>query len=97
MKILPSVIHICIKKGVQNKALEMLAERIVGSARENPSHIVLKRKKTGKFTYTTIYETKTLSAASIEDVYKKLLMLVKKHKKYIHLILKPSEININKF
>ena len=41
----PSVTHICIKHGVQNRALSLLAERLIFESRTHPARILIKKRR----------------------------------------------------
>ena len=89
MKSLPSATDICIKRGVQRHALRILAQRILEQHGENPTRILLKRTKKGKYIYTEIISRKALSSMTLEQLASKIINLVASRKNYTHLIVRP--------
>jgi hypothetical protein len=88
IKALPSVWNICIKLGVQIRALHMLVQRIVDHGAENKLNVIQKRKKDGKYSYHHLFDTKEIEKLGNEVFVEKLVKLLQK-RKYIHLIVKP--------
>ena len=92
VKVMPSVIYICIKKGVQEAALKMLADRIVEHAKTAPTRVLLKRSHKGKYSYSEFISTKALSALSVQDLTARLLKATRNRTKYITLALKQQRV-----
>jgi hypothetical protein len=92
LKVQPRVIYICIKKRVQQKALKMLAERIIQHAKGAPTRIILRRSHKGKYTYGEWASTKALSKMDAKALYDRLIKATKKRTKYITLILKQKRV-----
>ena len=91
LKILPNILNICIKKGVQSRALFLLAKKILEQHQTNKSHILIKRRKSGKYYFKSLISTKALSKHTPESLAEVFVKLVKSHKNYLHLIVKPNE------
>ena len=89
LKSTPNISHICVKKGVQAKALLRLAQHIVGQARSHPTSLKLQRTRKGKYSYKVLYSSKRLGTTTVNDVYETLLKLTKKQP-YLTLVLKPN-------
>ena len=89
LKVLPNVLHICIKKGVQRKALLLLAKRILEQNQTNYTHMLIKRHRNGRYEFKSLYTTKQLGKHNVETLAEGLMKLIK-GRKYIHLIAKPN-------
>lgn len=96
LKVLPNVLNICIKRGVQMKALILLSAKILDQNQTNYTHIQIKRKRNGKHAFKALYSSKQLSTFSAEMLAEQLMKLLK-GKKYIHLIAKPNTAMYNSF
>lgn len=81
----PQATHICIKKGVQKKALFMLAERIVSENKFVPARLLIKRRVKGRYRFQRLVTSKKLASTTAEVLAKVFSMLMKKRAKYITL------------
>jgi hypothetical protein len=88
IKVNPSTIHICIKKNVQEKALRMLADRIIEHAKGGPTRIVLKRTVKGKYIYSEWISTKSLAKMDGKILFERFMKQTKKRTRYVTIILK---------
>ena len=89
LKAMPNILNICIKKGVQIRALYLLAKRLLEQNRSNFTHLLIKRKRSGKYVFRTLFSTKQLAKETPETLGDELARLIK-GRKYIHLIAKPN-------
>ena len=91
MKSSPGTTDVILRRGVQKKAVYILARHIKSQHMDNPTRILIKRTKKGKFKYTEWISRKALTNMSIDDLAEKLYAMAKKRKKYLHLLLKPNQ------
>ena len=91
MKSTPSTTDVVIRKGVQKKALYILAQHIKNQHEEVPTRVLVKRTKKGKYTFGELLSRKALSKMLVKTLAEKLHKLVKKTKKHVHLLLKASQ------
>jgi len=87
IKELPSVMNVLIKKKVQRKAVGMLVERIKSLHATHDRHVILKRKRSGKYVYSTLFTSTDLTKTPSESIVDKIMNTLKKHKS-LHLIVK---------
>jgi len=92
VKVNPSNIHICVKKGVQEQALQMLSQRILEHAKSGPTRLVLKRSQRGKYIYSEWISTKALAGMDVQALLDRLLKQTRTRKKYITFILKQQHV-----
>ena len=92
IKVNPSAIHICIKKGVQEQALKMLADRIVEHAKGGPTRIILKQSQRGKYSYSEWISTKSLASMTAQTLFERLLKQTKNRTKYVNIILRQQHM-----
>ena len=92
IKVNPSAIHICIKKGVQEQALRMLADRIVEHAKGGPTRIVLKQSARWKYSYSEWVSTKSLTAMTTATLFDRLLKQTKNRTKYVNIIIRQQHL-----
>ena len=92
IKVMPSVIYICIKKAVQEEALKLLADRIMEHTKTAPTRILLKRSSKGKYSYTEWISTKAMGTLTIQDLVARLLKATRNRTKYITLALKQQRV-----
>jgi len=96
LKVLPNILNICIKQGVQKRALYLLAKRILELDVNNNTHILIKRLRNGRFVFKSLYSSKQLKKHTIDTLAEAFLKLIKK-RKYVHLIAKPNSNIYNAF
>lgn len=92
IKVNPSAIHICIKKGVQEQALKLLSDRILEHAKSGPTRIVLKQSQRGKYSYSEWISTKSLSKLDPNALFQRLLKQTKNRTRYVNIILRQQHI-----
>jgi hypothetical protein len=88
MKILPAVIYIHIKKGVEQYALQILAKQLIKHARGIPTRILVKQNVHGKFAYNSFLTTKIMSALDDNSLYERLLSKTKDRKRAVTLVIR---------
>ena len=89
LKVLPNVLNICIKKGVQQKALFLLSRRLLEQNVNNFTHILIKRLRNGRFFFKSLFSSKQLKTHTADTLALELMKLIK-NRKYIHLVAKPN-------
>ena len=89
LKVLPNVLNICIKKGVQRRALFLLARRILEQNQNNSTHLQIKRMQNGRYVFKSLYTNQQLGKHS-PDTLAEAIMKLLKGRKYLHLVAKPS-------
>lgn len=87
LKTLPAVIHVCIKKHVQERAVYMLCERIKEHASKSNSTVHLKQYRKKKRHFVLLWTSKYILSTSLEDLTFILLKKLGK-RKYIHIKIK---------
>ena len=92
LKVNPSAIHICIKKNVQEKALQMLSDLIMKHNKTGPTRIVLKRTEKGRFVYSEWISTAALSKINSATLFDRLLKQTKNRTKYVYIILRQKHV-----
>ena len=93
VKVNPSAIHICIKKGVQEQALKLLADRIMEHSKSGPTRIVLKqRDKRGKYRKEDWITAKSLAKMDVNILFQRLLEQTKNRTRYVNLILHQEHV-----
>jgi hypothetical protein len=90
LKILPSALHIHIKKGVQDRALRLLAQRIIEHRADNTTRILLKRTRKGTFSYSQWINSAEMSKLNIQSMYERLLKITGGRKKSVTLVVRQS-------
>jgi hypothetical protein len=88
MKILPAVIYIHIKKGVQQYALQILAKQLIKHARGVPTRMLVKQNVRGKFAYNDFLTTKVMSTLDDNSLYERLLSKTKDRKRAVTLVIR---------
>ena len=78
------------------RALQLLAKRLMEQNKDNPTHISIKRYRSGRSVFKVLYNSTQLQNLTIESFANELYKLVKK-KKYIHLVARPSRAVLNSF
>ena len=96
LKVLPNILNICIKKGVQKRALYLLAKRILEQDVNNNTHLLIKRLRNGRFVFKTLYSSKQLKKHTFDSLAEAFWKLIKK-RKYVHIIAKPNSNMYNSF
>ena len=96
IKVLPNILNICIKKGVQLRALQLLAKRLLNQNKENFTHILIKRLRNGRYIFKSLYTNQQLQKETAESLGKAFMKLIK-GRKYIHLMAKPNMNMYNSF
>ncbi len=89
IKVLPNVLNICIKKGVQLKALQLLARRLLDQNKDNHTHILIKRRRDGPHVFKSLYTNIQLQKETEGSLGIALMKLIK-GRKYVHLVAKPN-------
>ena len=92
IKVNPSAIHICIKKGVQEQALKLLSDRIMEHAKSGPTRIVLKQSRRGKYSYSDWISTKSLAKMDVNILFQRLLKQTKNRTRYVNMILRQQHV-----
>ena len=92
IKVNPSAIHICIKKGVQEQALKLLSDRIMEHAKSGPTRIVLKQSLRGKYSYSEWISTKSLAKMDVNILFQRLLKQTKNRTRYVNMILRQQHV-----
>jgi len=90
MKILPSALHIHIKKGVQDNALRLLAQRIIEHRADNTTRILLKRTRKGTFSYSQWINSSEMAKLTVQSLYERLLKITAGRKKSVTLVVRQS-------
>ena len=87
----PKQLHIKIFKGIGDKAMKILSERLHEHIQTGDTKIVIKRSvKKGTYTYTTWLSVKDLKQISKEELLKKLLALTKEGKQQVQIIVRQN-------
>jgi len=89
MKVMPNILNICIKKGVQKKALYLLAKQLLEQNRTNFTHVLIKRKKSGRYLFKTLYSRHVTTSGPMWAKYKRY---GRKQLKSIYTILHGNQI-----
>ena len=89
LKVLPNILHVCIKRGVQKRALYLLAKRIIEQDTNNSTHIQIKRNRRGRFQFKTVFSSSQLKKHNADSLAQEFAKLIK-NKKYIYLLVKPN-------
>jgi hypothetical protein len=92
IKVNPSAIHICIKKGVQVQALKLLADRIMEHSKSGPTRIVLKQTQRGKYRKEEWITAKSLASMDVNALFERLLKQTKNRTRYVNLILHQEHV-----
>jgi hypothetical protein len=91
LDIAPKMLHIKIFKGITDKGLSILADRLVQHAKTGETKIMLKRSvKKGKYTYTSWLTVKDLKGMSKEELLKRLLTLTKEGSRVVQIIVRQN-------
>ena len=96
IKKLPNLLNICIKRGVQARALFLLAVQILQLNKTNYTHLLIKRMRNGRYVFKSLYTTKQLQEMTPDALAEGLIKLIKK-RKYIHLLAKPNQTMYKSF
>lgn len=96
LKVLPNILNICIKKGVQKRALYLLAKRLLELDVHNNTHVLIKRARNGRFVFKSLYSSKQLKKHTFDSLAEAFWKLIK-NRKYVHLIAKPNSNIYNTF
>jgi len=90
LKILPQALHIHIKKGVQDNAIRLLAQRIVEHRADNTTRILLKRTRKGTFSYSQWINSTDMAKLTVQAMYEKLLKITGGRKKSVTIVVRQS-------
>ena len=91
LKLLPAVIYITIRKGVQLTALQILARQILEHSRTDATRILLQHKpKTGRFAYHTWLTSRTMKDMDETALYNKILTITKQGKRTQTLVIRQN-------
>jgi hypothetical protein len=94
LDIAPKQIHIKIFRGISDKALSILAERIFLHKKTGDTKIVLKRSvQKGRYTYATWLSVKELKTMSKETLFEKLKALTKLGQRQVQIIVRQNIID----
>ena len=91
LKLLPAVVYVHIKSGVQLTGLQILARQIIEHSQSDPTRILLQhRPKSGKFTYHVWLSTKVMKIIDETGLYQKLHQITKGGKRSQTLVIRQN-------
>jgi len=90
IKEMPWIWNIVVKKGVQRKALYMLAARIKEHNEFHHVRVLLKRKTGGRYVYKTLLSQKQIAEETDDFIAIKIAKALQKQKS-IYLVVKPTK------
>ena len=88
---IPSQTEAVIRRGVTVKALTLLMQHVKDQNVSHPTSVMIKRTVKGKFTYRTLYSRNQIVRTPVKLLAEKIFKMVKKRRKYLHLLIKPSQ------
>lgn len=92
LKIAPKTLYIHIKRGVQDMALEILAERIIEHSKQGETRIMRKHNRKGKFSYKIWVSTKEMKTLDKHGLLEKLLNLTKERTRSVTILVRQKII-----
>ena len=91
LNILPAMLYITIRKGVQIAALKILCERLATHCQGQPTRILLKHSpKSGKFTYTPWLSSKVLESLDAHGLFVRFINRSKDRTKTLQIIVRQN-------
>ena len=91
LNILPAMLYITIRKGVQIAALKILCERLATHCQGQPTRILLKHSpKSGKFTYTPWLSSKVLETLDAHGLFVRFINRSKDRTKTLQIIVRQN-------
>ena len=91
LNILPAMLYITIRKGVQIAALKILCERLAAHCQGQPTRILLKHSpKSGKFTYTPWLSAKVLESLDAHGLLVRFINRSKDRTKTLQIIVRQN-------
>ena len=94
LNILPAMLYITIRKGVQIAALKILCERLAVHCQGQPTRILLKHSpKSGKFTYTPWLSSKVLESLDAHGLFVRFINRSKDRTKTLQIIVRQNIAN----
>jgi hypothetical protein len=91
LSILPAVLYITIRKGVQLTALRIIVKRIVEHAAGRPTRILLKKSiRTGKYTYKPWLSSTELETMGEDGMFARFMKATNNRRRGISIIVRQN-------